>query len=221
MAPLPDWTGGRCVIVASGPSAASVDLALSRGRARHIAVNTSFRLCPWADILFAADLGWWRAHHEEAAAFAGIKVSRADVSSFAPEVIRFRPEQETLFGFATAPGSIAVHLNNSGAIAINVALQLGVTKIVLVGFDMSGHAGKHWHGSHPSGLSDPTDDLLARWAHHLDASAPSLADFGAAMVNASLESALQAYPKMPFPEAVEWLMTPAAGSSTRNTSAPT
>lgn len=215
---LPDWSGEPCVVIASGLSAAVADLGLTRGRARHIAVNTSVQLCPWADILYAADYHWWRGYRDLVVAFGGLKVSIGNLADVHPDAVRLAYGHE--HAFSAEPGIVS-HMGNSGAQAVNVALLCGCKRIVLVGFDMRSRFGVHWHGSHRPGLKDPADDMLARWAKRLDAAAPSLALFGAEIVNASMASALTAYPKMRFAEAARWLTTPPARPSTPSTSAPT
>jgi hypothetical protein len=56
---FPDWHGETAVIVASGPSAAGVNLECAKGKAKFIAINDSWRLVPWADALYAHDHAWW------------------------------------------------------------------------------------------------------------------------------------------------------------------
>lgn len=203
---LPDWSGEPCIMVASGPTARLADLTLSRGRARHIAVNTSFRLCPWADLLYAADYTWWRAHRSEVAGFAGLKVGSAGLRHAGIAGGVELEATEAGDGFSREPGRVA-HLGNSGAQALNLALLMGCRRIVLVGYDMRSRFGLHWHAPHAGRLANPGDELLAGWAARLDAAAPGLADFGAEVVNASVVSALRAFRKMPFEEALRWLTT--------------
>jgi hypothetical protein len=45
---------------------------------------------------------------------------------------------------------------NSGFQALNLAVQFGAARIVLVGFDMTRLNGIHWHGPHPSRLNNPS-----------------------------------------------------------------
>lgn len=91
---------------------------------------------------------------------------------------------------------------NGGFHAVNLAAQFGARRIVLVGFDMTLANGVHWHGRHPAGLNNPSARNLAKWAATLDAAAPSLAERGIEVVNTAADSALEAYPKMPFEDAL-------------------
>jgi hypothetical protein len=91
---------------------------------------------------------------------------------------------------------------NSGFHALNLAVQFGAARIVLVGFDMTLLNGIHWHGPHPSRLNNPTGRALVKWAEILDAQAPLLAGLGVEVLNASPVSALAAYPKVSLEEAL-------------------
>lgn len=91
---------------------------------------------------------------------------------------------------------------NGGFQAINLAVQFGVRKIILVGFDMRVDKGVHWHGKHGYGMNNPTTGNVARWRVVADKAAPALAALGVEVVNVSPVSALTAYPKMTLEEAL-------------------
>lgn len=91
---------------------------------------------------------------------------------------------------------------NSGFGALNLAVQFGVRRIVLVGFDMRIDKGLHWHGPHKGGLHNPNPANVARWRRCIDEAAPVLEALGVTVVNASPVSALAAYPKVDFAEAI-------------------
>lgn len=99
------------------------------------------------------------------------------------------------------PGTIG-RGGNSGFQALNLALQFGARRIVMVGFDMSARHGVHWHGAHGKGLVNPAAANLARWRRVLDAQAPALAALGVRVIVAGQESALTAYPKMDLMQAI-------------------
>jgi hypothetical protein len=92
---------------------------------------------------------------------------------------------------------------NSGFQAINLAVQCGATKLILVGFDMRLDRGIHWHGRHCGGLNNPNGANIARWRFIIDGSAPRLAELGVSVINASAVSALEAFPKMSLTEALQ------------------
>ncbi len=91
---------------------------------------------------------------------------------------------------------------NSGFHALNLAIQFGAKKIVLVGFDMQITKGVHWHGKHPAGLTNPTQSSVDKWRVRLDAQAPVLEALGIMVLIGSPGSALTAFRKLPLKEAI-------------------
>lgn len=91
---------------------------------------------------------------------------------------------------------------NSGFQALNLAVQFGAKRVVLVGYDMHLEAGIHWHGKHGGRLSNPTKGNARSWRARLDAVAETLARAGVEVLNASPISALQNYRKVDFEEAI-------------------
>ena len=100
------------------------------------------------------------------------------------------------------PGSVGFG-GNSGFHAVNLALQWGARRIVLVGFDYSLAKGVHWHGRHGGKLNNPTELVVRKWRQRLDAAAPTLARLGIEVFNTSATSALTAYPYRPLSEAIQ------------------
>jgi hypothetical protein len=200
---LPAWCGGRAVIVASGPSAAGADRVLAgRGRdVRVIGVNDSWRLCPDADIVYACDGAWWTAR-QGLASFSGLRLTH-DAGACATfrglrQVGIARGRDEILL---EQPGILGDG-GNSGFQAINLAVQCGARQLILVGFDMRLDLGVHWHGRHGRGLNNPNGGNIARWRYIIDGQAQRLAELGVSVVNCSLVSALEAFPKLPLEEMI-------------------
>lgn len=166
-----------------------------------IAVNSSWQLVPHADVLYACDGAWWRAHGG-VPGFGGLKIAHdATVCVEFPEITQVHVEQQRDEILTGEPGVIGDG-GNSGFQALNLAVQFGASKIVLVGFDMRRDLGVHWHGKHERGLNNPRDEHFAHWRRALDGAAAKLAELGVQVINASPVSALQAYPTMTFPEAL-------------------
>jgi len=199
---FPDWTGETIVVVASGPSAAAAPLGLGRGRARFIAINDSWRLCPWADILFAGDYKWWELH-QGCPEFLGLRVSidrrACEFSDWDICRLRgYRADQRISFDAGIVGGS------NSGLNALNLAVQLVPSKVLLVGFDMRLDAGIHWHGLHPpETMKNPTENLVGKWRKAMDNAAAPIAATGIRVFNCSETSNLKRYPKLEFAEAID------------------
>lgn len=99
---------------------------------------------------------------------------------------------------------------NGGFHALNIALQFGASRVILVGYDMRVDLGVHWHGRHPEGMNNPSDVNTKRWRQVLDRQAPLLRKLGVEVLNASPVSALEAYPKVDFAAAIHGEMNVAA-----------
>jgi len=164
-------------------------------------INDSWRLAPWADLLYACDFAWWRLHGG-VPQFAGTKVSQDEKACRKPWGVRqvhVTREQDRLL--LDTPGVLGWG-GNSGFHALNLAAQFGVRRIVLVGYDMTLANGVHWHGPHPSELNNPMAGNVARWRRVIEAAATTLTGLGIEVLNASPMSALEAYPKVKFEDAL-------------------
>lgn len=87
---------------------------------------------------------------------------------------------------------------NGGFHALNLAVQFGARRIVLVGYDMRVDLGVNWHGEHGHGLPNPGAPNVIRWRKVLDAQASLLTNMGVEVLNASPVSTLTAFPKVDF-----------------------
>lgn len=192
----PDWRGACAVVVAGGPSAAAVDLARARGKARALAVNEGWQLAPWAEVLYACDGAWWGLR-QGVQEFAGLKVTADHAAALAFPGLHLIRVRHGIDRMSFVPGEVGWG-GNSGFHAVNLAAQFGAARIVLVGFDMHVAGGVHWHGRHPRGLNNPDARNTARWRRLMDAAAPDLAARGIEVLNASPTSALTAYAKVHF-----------------------
>lgn len=198
----PDWHGETAVIVASGPSAVDAGVDQARGKARLIAVNSSWRLAPWADVLYANDFAWWE-REDGVPGFAGLKLCghQGIESRTAWQVRRVTVHEGHNRLLTAVPGELGWG-GNSGFAAVNLAVQFGVARIVLVGFDMRVDRGLHWHGRHPQGLNNPAPANVNRWRRLLDDAAPVLEALGIEVINAAPDSALTRFPKRPLHEVI-------------------
>lgn len=106
-----------------------------------------------------------------------------------------------LNGFDPAPDCLRSG-NNSSYAAIHLAAHLGARKIILLGVDMKhGPDGRtHWHEGYGRPHLQHTLDVQMR--PHFDHLVKPLAERGITVVNANPESALIAWPRMTFEEAL-------------------
>jgi hypothetical protein len=197
-----DWRGECVAIIGAGPSAKAIDVDMLRGRIHAIAINESYRLAPWADIVYSCDLAWWRLHKglEE---FAGLKLTHDLIACRTyPALKHIKIENVGSDDILTDQPSYVGAGGNSGFQAMNLAIQFGATGILLVGIDCNLEHGPHWHGRHPYQMNNPAPSNVKRWRAAFDSVASKLHALGIDVVNCSPISALTNYPKMTVPEAL-------------------
>lgn len=190
--PIPRiWEGQTVAIAASGPSMTRQQLDAVRGRARLVVVNTTWRLAPWADMLYAADVLWWQAE-PGLDQFDGLRVGTDKESGKMPAGVIHIPGDK-LPGMSSDPNRIHWG-NNSGYQALNIAYLAGACRILLLGFDMRRVGGRlHWHEDHPRGLKNPDANLLREWCENFKAAARDLAAAGVDVINCTPGSALTCF----------------------------
>lgn len=191
---FPNWSDSICVIIGAGESVVREDIDELRGQTRVIAVNRSHELAPWADALYAADRRFWDVF-AGVREFAGLKVT--------PDLDAARHFHLHLVGLldlgsplenslSEVPGVLA-RGGHSGHQALNLSVQFGAKRIVLMGLDF---IGEHWHGRHPSPLRNSKEATMVKWSERLDALAPMLKSLGVEVINCSQISRLTNYPRM-------------------------
>jgi hypothetical protein len=190
----PEFAGKTVVVVASGPSLTPEDCELVRNSGHAVIVtNTSFRLCPWADVLFAFDVKWWDEYHEEVK-----QVFKGRCMTYANAAMRYGAESVFDCSWFTSH-------SNSGACAIGLAIAGKAKHIILLGADCQRTGGKtHWHGDHPKvmrskrarkswpmGMSNA--DSMNRWPAQYQSAAMQADIHGVEVINASRETALTCF----------------------------
>lgn len=186
------WEGRTVAVLASGPSMSSVVASTVRVAAiPAIVVNETFRLAPWADLLYAADEDWWKVT-PEAMQFSGMKVSVAKI----PGVRKLINTGVT--GFDPDPACIRTG-GNSGYQAIHIAAHCGASRILLCGFDMHGN---HWHPEHKHPLKTTPQETYPRWCSRFEVLAVELKDRGVTVLNCTPGSALKVFPMADLNEAL-------------------
>lgn len=92
---------------------------------------------------------------------------------------------------------------NGGFHTLNLAVQFGLRKIILLGFDMTLQNGLHWHGRHGGSLNNPRQASVDRWRGVLDSQAKPLAAAGVDVVIGSPGSSLSQFRKLELGEALD------------------
>jgi hypothetical protein len=181
----PDWSGRTVVCIASGPSLTAQDCDLVRASGHPVVVtNTTFRLCPWADVLFAFDGKWWKLYQQEVeATFPGRKISASKGAA------RYGAES------ALDDQWFAIY-RNSGACAISLAVAAGAARVVMLGYDagFSKDGRRHWHADHPEPLENAT--TLPAWGQQFAILARRSRQAGAQVRNASRHTTLQMFKRV-------------------------
>lgn len=202
------WLGRTVVILGGGPSLTQGD-GLERIKASHdraglplsiIAVNNAYQVAPHAEVLYAADGRWWTWHAEQLKAFAGLKL-QSDVAAgegLAEDGYIIRVNSRLVL--SRDPAQLASG-GNSGYQAINLAALAGAQRIVLLGFDMKRTDGRaNWHAGHKI---TPPPRKLAEWIPRFRELAAELRREGIHVMNASEETALDAFERRPIAELID------------------
>jgi hypothetical protein len=97
-------------------------------------------------------------------------------------------------------GRSIIHFGgNSGYQAMNLAFIFGITKMILLGFDMQRtHDKVHFFGRHPYHRLDrdgPSEHTMTRWVQNFEIFARDLVSEGVEVINASRETALRCFPR--------------------------
>ena len=191
------FPGGLVVCLGGGPSLTAEDVAAVRKRAPGvIAINDAYKLAPWADVLYAADAKWWN-WHQGVPSFAGRKYTlQADAAKWpGVQVLQNTGER----GLEARPTGLKTG-RNSGYQAINLAVHLGASRVLLLGYDMGPDPqGKtHWFGDHPDKSPSPYAIFIERFT---DLVVP-LRQLGVEVINCSRRTALTVFPQQTLEEAL-------------------
>jgi hypothetical protein len=206
-----DWRGECVAIVAGGPSANKVGVEKLQDRMHVVVINESYRLCPWAEILYSCDGKWWNVHQISVAKFKGLKLAwdiHPNVTHLGIKKIQIaqvKQHNELVYRYdllLDEPGVVGSG-GNSGFQVLNLVAQFGATGVALIGFDMSDAGGIHWHGKHHTELLNPDPVRFGEWIRWLDKAAPKLKRSGVDVVNCSMVSKLNCFPKVSVDKMLE------------------
>ena len=166
-------------VLATGPSMSQAVVDSVRGRCKVVAVSDSWQIAPWADALVSSDAAWWR---HKVPAFEGLRYT---LGTF-PDV-----EKVTDIPMGT----------NSGLLGIHVAVKLGATKVLMLGFDMHGD---HYFGPHTGNLKNTPPHRRAQFHQQFANYRPK----GVEILNCTEGSALTCYPLARVGDHLESMVEP-------------
>lgn len=199
------WSGEPVVIIGGGPSVTREAVDAVRGKARVIAINNSYLLAPWADVLYFADSVWWEWHSK------GVATAGLSKEEVAQRFAEFKGQKVSIFGTGMRISDPRVHMmrvsnqrrglsknprelvtgGNSGYQSINLAWLAGADPILLLGYNMSFPQGRsHWHGGHPAKFDEQSYFEYAKKF----ASIPADLN-GVRVINCTPGSKLEAFPR--------------------------
>ncbi len=196
----PDWRGETVVIAASGPSQRREDVEFARGRAKIVAINNTWEIARWADVLYFCDRSWWLCEEpgygqHALREYLGLLVtanSQIPEAHHAP-IIKVND--------ALYPNSQFGGGGNSAFQAMNIAALWGADRVLLTGVDCM-RPGKHHHGPHTFNSSPGTKPIaharettVKTWIKSFGDVAPLLAARGVDVINCTRETALECFPR--------------------------
>lgn len=205
VSPVPKlWAGATCFILGGGPSLAGVELERLRGR-RIIVINRTFRLAPWAHVLYFCDHKWWAQDGADVLSRFNSRGLIFSVSNQRHDRIH-NLRNTGRDGLELDPRGLR-HGTNSGFQAINLAYHLGVRRIVLLGYDMqvSAAGATHAHGGYGMGAAQVQHILQRRMLPYFDSLVSPLGAAGVEIINATEGSALECFHRRPLSEVLESL----------------
>ncbi len=201
-----DWSGRAVAVIASGPSTNRQEVDSLKGRLPVIAVKENYDLAPWADVVYGCDPSWWR-NRSGLPKYGGLKVSASQDLRVQFKDIKLVTLEKYDDVIRMAPlGQVAAG-GNSGFQAVNLAVQFGAKKILLLGFDMD-HKTRHphWYGrNNGPGRTNPDHFNYDRWRKAFAQSSGVLHGAGVEVINGSLKSAVTTFRKLRVEETLaEW-----------------
>jgi hypothetical protein len=142
------WRGETVFVVGGGPSVAGQNIEVLRDR-KLIAINSSYAVASFADMLFFGDGRWWNANRREVLdAFKGEIATVASETSADKEVASRLQILKKTEQWSDDPGAVFVR-RTSVTGAINLGYHRGARRFVLLGIDGGPLSGRtHHHEPH-------------------------------------------------------------------------
>lgn len=184
-----------------------------------IGINVAYQFGSWVDICFFGDKAFYLAHREALEDWNKLVVTCSSHAAkkdatwlkYLPkEIKRHVPDVERQAGISTYSKAISWN-ENSGAASISLAAWLGAKRIILVGFDMalSETKNQHFHNEYktnkearkrrraPQRAKELPFEKHLRGFPYIKRDADNL---GIEIINTSLNSAIQDFPKVHIKE---------------------
>ncbi|MFZ1059280.1 MAG: hypothetical protein WAP47_08810 [Candidatus Rokuibacteriota bacterium] len=191
----PIWPGETGFIIAGGPSLAGFDWSRLAGR-KVLAINSSILSYPGANVCFFGDARWWMWNAGKVkAAFTGPVFTCSEIAD--PRVFNLIKAKPAPYVSAD-PAAVTMQRTSLTA-AMNLAVHFGCHRLVLMGADMKadqdGRA--HHHPEHPIPQIPGCWEKQMTELRHV---AVALRDLGVDVINSSMVSRIDWWPKQPIEE---------------------
>ena len=162
------------------------DVNYCKDKGTVIVINNTYKLAPWADILWGCDQIWWKLT-PDAMNFKGQKHS-----------LEYKKVITHQSKYGDGLGLDLIHCGgNAGYQCINYAYLQGAKEIVLLGFDMHG---EHWHGKHKTGLSNIHD--FKKWIENFKQLAIDLKERNIKVINCTPKTKLKWFDQKPLRQTI-------------------
>ena len=159
-----------------------------------LAIKHNVDKVPWADVCYGCDAPWWVSRNglQE---FKGIKLAHADkaVTRY-PDIKRVHIKNpKSIDILVDEPLHVGSGMN-SGFQALNLAVQFGAKRILLIGYDFTDRSGVHWYGRNTApGMNNPSGHNFRNWCKAMNHVAPWLSEHGIDVINASNHSEIRCF----------------------------
>ena len=198
--PTKMWPEQAAFILGGGPSLYQQNLELLHNK-NVIGCNDAYGLGSWIDVVYFGDNPWLDEHRERLKSFKGVKVSCTSSDPLDSDIKWMLRWPVGLCGGKYRKDRVGWNAS-TGASAINLAMLLGATTIVLVGFDMRFIDGEsNWHSNNVSVVREADYNLFIQGFERikldLDERFPQIR-----VINATPGSAMNTFPIMTLEEAI-------------------
>lgn len=176
--------------IAAGPSLTRADCDAMRGKYTTVAINCAVFFAPWSDYWYGADDRFWGYYGPKGDWFKG---QRYSITARREGIIRWRPT-----GWSS-------HGGNSGHQSVQLAVEHGAKRVLLLGYDHQHTNGKsHFHGDHPNTNRVKLGNAknCPQWVNKMERTSLDLKKRGVEVINLSRETALECFPRSTVDE---WL----------------
>lgn len=199
----PLYRGETIFCLASGPSLTAEVCERVRAR-RTIVVNTSCMLAPWGSVLFFTDSGWYEPRRDIVKNWPGevMSMSRTAKRELPNKVKRIQGCGDPMFPPKfPVPGSMPFvqQGRSSGHTAVSLAIGLGASRVVLLGYDMRIIDGREHHHSEYTGPRD-LNQYAREFVPAFNGWSAAAQKIGVTVQNATPDSAVTEFPFVSFDE---------------------